>query len=265
MTKKDAMDPARLRLALVQLSSGSDPVENLAVVSEKIAEAAERGAQLVVFPEATMACYGSNLSELAEPLDGPFASGVRAAAVASEVIAVVGIFTPAPIDRVRNTLLITGPHVEASYDKIHLFDAFGARESDTVVAGDSLVTIDALGTRIGFATCYDLRFADQFIELGRRDARLVVVPASWGAGPGKDEQWNVLTRARAMDAQAYLAACDQAWTPPRGSDPLGIGLSRVTDPYGHLVAELDSRPGLLIVDIDLARVADARKRVPILD
>ena len=256
--------PRPLRIALAQLTSGPDVDENLAAVTALIAEAAERGARLVVFPEATMACFGSRLSEVAEPLDGPFACGVRAAAASAGVIAVAGIFTPAGGGRVHNTLLITGPGIEASYHKIHLYDAFGSRESETVSPGASLVSIDALGTRIGFATCYDLRFADQFTDLGRRGARLVVVPASWGDGPGKDQQWDVLTRARAMDAQAYLAACDQAWTPPQGVRPLGIGLSRVADPFGTIVGQLDERAGLLVVDIDLARVDAARRQLPIL-
>lgn len=294
----------RLRIALAQLSAGLDPAENLTVITEQIAAAGEAGAALVVFPEAAMACFAATLAEVAQPLDGPFASGVRAAAAAAGVIAVVGMFTPAsgsetadvsldrsaemvapasgtgvlgapedelgeavapaPDSRVHNTLLITGPGIETHYDKVHLYDAYGSQESATVAPGKSLVTIDVLGTRIGFATCYDLRFPDQFTELGRRGAQLVVVPASWADGPGKFEQWDVLTRARAMDSQAFLAACDQAWTPPQGAIALGIGHSRVVDPYGKLVGALNGDAGMLIVDIDLTTVDEARRQLPIL-
>ena len=132
------------------------------------------------------------------------------------------MFEPAPDRGVYNTLLATGPLVVfyVAYRKIHLFDAFGARESDLVAPGRERVVIEVGGVRVGLATCFDLRFADQFTALGRDGAELVVVPASWGAGPGKEEQWDLLTRARATDAQAWLLACDQAWAPPTGSDPL---------------------------------------------
>jgi predicted amidohydrolase len=83
-------------------------------------------------------------------------------------------------------LLATGPGIDASYRKIHLYDAFGSRESDLVAPGKELVTITVQGVTVGLATCYDLRFADQFTALGRAGAELIVVPASWGAGPGKE-------------------------------------------------------------------------------
>lgn len=88
------------------------------------------------------------------------------------------MFTPADDGRVRNTLLVTGPGVEEQYDKIHLFDAFGFAESDTVAPGDRPVTVTVDGVTVGLATCYDLRFAGLFQTLGDAGAQLVVVPAS---------------------------------------------------------------------------------------
>jgi predicted amidohydrolase len=101
--------------------------------------------------------------DIAEPLDGPWASKVRSIADELQLVIVAGMFTPGtPADsgarRVRNTLLATGPGVEASYHKIHLFDAFGFAESDTVEAGTEPVTFDAGGVTFGLATCYDIRF-----------------------------------------------------------------------------------------------------------
>jgi predicted amidohydrolase len=93
---------------------------------------------------------------------------------------------------------------------------------------------------------------------------LVVVPASWGAGPGKEEQWDLLTRARATDAQAWLLACDQAWTPPVGTDPLGVGRSVLADPLGRVTARLGSEPGLLLGEVDTDLVTSTRERVPVL-
>ena len=91
-----------------------------------------------------------------------------------------------------------------------------------------------------------------------------MVPAPWGEGPGKAEQWDVLTRARAMDAQAWLVACDQAWTPPAGTDPLGLGRSVVVEPLGGVRARLGAAVDALVTDIDPAIVAGVRQRVPIL-
>jgi predicted amidohydrolase len=150
------------------------------------------------------------------------------------------------------------------YRKIHLFDAFGSRESAVVAPGEGLVRIQVDGVSVGLATCYDVRFADQFSALGRAGSELVVLPASWGDGPGKAEQWDLLTRARAADAQAWLLACDQAWTPARGRAPLGIGRSVLADPTGTVRARLGSEVGLLIAQIDTELVRGVRERVPIL-
>lgn len=254
----------QIRVAAVQFSAADDPEENLRTVIAGLEGAAGAGARLVVFPEAAMAGFQVELSEIAEPLDGRFASGVRRAADRLGVVAVVGMFTPAPDGRVRNTLLITGPGVETAYDKIHLYDAFGSRESDTVAPGEGLVTFEAFGTRVGVATCYDVRFADQFSALGRAGAKIVCVPASWGEGPGKAEQWDLLVRARAMDAQAWMIACGMAWTTPRGAVPLGVGRSAVVDPLGVVRARLSSGPDLLVANVDLTMVDSVRERVPLL-
>lgn len=211
-----------------------------------------------------MARFGTPLREIAEPLDGPFADGVRAVAEKHGVMVVVGLFTPSQDGRVRNTLLVTGEGVETSYDKIHLYDAFGSRESDAVEPGERLVTVDALGTRLGFATCYDVRFADQFTALGRAGAEVICLPACWGDGPRKAEQWDALVTARAMDSQAWLVAAGQAWSPPAGPIPRGIGRSAVVGPLGGVAARLDAHPDVLVTTIDLGSVGDARALVPIL-
>lgn len=163
-----------------------------------------------------------------------------------------------------NTLLLTGPDGEFTYDRIHLYDAFGSRESDTVAPGSRLVTAQVAGATVGLATCYDLRFADQFTALGRAGAELVLVPASWGEGTGKAEQWDLLTRARAMDAQAYLLACGMAWRPPQGADPLGVGRSVLVDPLGRVHVRLGHEDGLLLAEVDPSTVPPIREQVPIL-
>lgn len=258
-----------LTIAAAQLSSGPDPAANLELVTDAIAAAAARGAQLVVTPEATMACFGTDLRAIAEPLDGPWATAVRAAARENDVTAVVGMFEPAADGRVYNTLLVADPsqastEAPVSYRKVHLFDAFGSRESAVVAPGDQHVQIVVRGVSVGLTTCYDVRFADQFTALGRAGAELILVPASWGDGPGKAEQWDLLTRARAADAQAWLLACDQAWTQPRGRAPLGLGRSVLADPTGTVRTRLGSEPDLLVAAIDTDLVRQVRERVPIL-
>jgi len=257
-----------VRIALAQIVSTPDPEHNLGLVEEEVRAAATAGARLVVFPEATMCCFGVRLGPVAEPLDGPWASRVRELATDAGLTVVAGMFTPAPDGRVRNTLLATGGGVEAAYDKIHLFDAFGFAESDTVAPGTEPVTIDIDGLTVGLTTCYDLRFPGLFQELGSRGATVIVAPASWGAGPGKRAQWDLLVRARALDSTAFLAACDQADPTTVGRDagraPTGIGASAVAGPLGTIVDQLDEKPGLLVVDIDPAEVESARKTVPVL-
>ena len=257
-----------MRIGLAQIVSTPEPARNLELVAEQTAVAAASGARLVVFPEATMCCFGVKLGPIAEPLDGPWAERVRAIAADAGVTVVAGMFTPAADGRVHNTLLASGNGVEASYDKIHLFDAFGFAESDTVAPGGEPVTITVDGLAVGLATCYDLRFPGLFQLLGDAGAGLVVVPASWGAGPGKWEQWDLLVRARALDSTTFVAACDQAdprtLGRPAGSAPTGIGASMVAGPLGTVVDQLGIEPGLLVVNIEPGEVDAARKVVPVL-
>ncbi|MBW0101615.1 carbon-nitrogen hydrolase family protein [Pseudonocardia sp. KRD291] len=257
-----------MRIALAQISSTPDPQDNLAELERRTREAAQAGARLVVFPEATMCCFGVKLGPVAEPLDGPWATGVREVAAQAGVTVVAGMFTPSGDGRVRNTLLVTGGGVEAHYDKIHMFDAFGFAESDTVAPGDAPVTVDVDGTTVGLTTCYDVRFPGLYQLLADRGATVIVVPASWGAGEGKREQWELLVRARALDTGSFVAACDQADPTTVGREhgkaPTGIGVSLVAGPRGEVVAGLEAEPGLLVVDVDPERAATVREQIPVL-
>ncbi len=257
-----------MRIALAQIVSTPEPARNLELLAEQTRAAAAAGARLVVFPEATMCCFGVRLGPVAQPLDGPWATRVREVAAAAGITVIAGMFTPAPGGRVHNTLLATGNGVEASYDKIHLFDAFGFAESDTVAPGTEPVTIVVDGVTVGLATCYDVRFPGLFQLLAERDATLIALPASWGAGPGKREQWDLLVRARALDSTTFVAACGQADPTTVGREagkaPTGIGASAVAGPLGAFVDQLGPEPGLLVVDIDPGEVDAARKTVPVL-
>ena len=258
-----------MRIALAQIVSGPDPQQNLRLISEQTAAAAADGAELVIFPEATMRCFGRNLVEVAEPLDGPWARAVHAIAGEHGVVVVAGMFTPTDDGRTTNTLLVAGRGIDEHYDKIHLFDAFGFTESATVAPGTEPLLVRIGDVGVGFATCYDLRFPGLFSTLAERGAQLICLPASWGAGPGKLEQWQLLLRARALDCTSFVAAAGQAdpstvGIHSEGAAPTGVGFSAVVGPDGVVVAELGAEPGLLVTDVDPEIVADVRRDLPVL-
>lgn len=258
-----------MRVALAQLVSGADPDANLDLVAEAAREAAGRRADLLLCPEATMRSFGLPLADIAEPIDGPWATRLADIAGTHGLVIAAGMFTPAGDGRVRNTLRVVGPDVDAGYDKIHLYDAFGFAESDTVAPGTELLVVEVGGVAVGFAICYDVRFPALFTALADRGARLICVPASWGVGPTKIAQWEVLVRARALDSTCFIAAVDQAdptsiGVPTRGSAPTGVGHSLVVSPAGDVVASLGAEPGLLVVDIDPTEVDTVRKSIPVL-
>ncbi len=255
-----------MRIALAQILSGTDPAANLQVVADYTRRAAAGGARLVVFPEATMCRLGVPLGVIAEPLDGRWADGVRGIAAAAGVTVLAGMFTPAPDGRVTNTLLATGGGVEAGYDKIHLYDAFGCTESATVAPGREPVVITVDGVGVGLTLCYDIRFPYLFTELADRGASVIAVSASWGAGPGKLDQWTLLARARAMDSACFVAAAGQAYPGPGPASkaPTGVGGSLVASPTGAVLDSAGADPELVICDLDLDTVAAVRDTVGVL-
>ena len=260
-----------MRIALAQILSGSDPAANLLLVREYTGRAADAGAQLVVFPEATMCRFGVPLAPIAEPIDGPWANGVRRIATDSGITVIAGMFTPAGDGRVTNTLIAAGPGTpnrpDTHYDKIHLYDAFGFTESRTVAPGREPVVVTVDGVRVGLSICYDIRFPALYTELACRGAQLIVVCASWGSGPGKLEQWTLLARARALDSTSYVAAAGQAdpGDSLTGSGaPTGVGGSLVASPSGEVVASAGDRPQLVVADIDVDTVAQARDSIAVL-
>src|SRR6201998_2077257 len=131
-----------MRIALAQIPSGTDTAANLRLVAEGVGRPADAGAALVVFPEATMCRFGVPLLPVAEPLDGPWASAGRSIAAEAGIVLVAGMFVPSPDGRVTNTVIATGPAVDAHYDKIHLYDAFGFTESRTAAPGREPVVLD---------------------------------------------------------------------------------------------------------------------------
>lgn len=259
-----------MRVVLAQVCATREPSENLVLVADSVRSAAAVGADLLVLPEATMASFDRRSAEVAEPFDGPWATEAVRLAAEHRLSLVVGLFTNAPDGRVRNTLLATGPSATLAYDKLHLYDAYGFRESDHIAPGGTPRTIRVAGTTVGLATCYDVRFPDLFTHYARSGADVISVSASWGPGPRKLDQWRALVVARALDSTSYVVACGQAsfesvGRPSAGAAPTGVGHSMVVGPQGEIVAEAGDAPELLVVDLDLAAVAEARRALPVLE
>jgi deaminated glutathione amidase len=259
-----------MRIALAQIQSGTEPTANLGLVEDYTRRAANAGASLVLFPEATMCRFGVPLAPIAEPLDGAWASAVRAIAERAGVVVVAGMFTPADDGRVTNTLIATGPGVDAHYDKIYLYDAFGFAESKTVAPGHEPVVInvadDSGPIAVGLTLCYDVRFPELYVELAQRGAQLITVHASWGAGPGKLEQWTLLARARAIDTTGIVAAVGQAYPGDEiaATGPTGVGGSLVASAVGEVMTSAGADPQLLVTDVDLDAAQKARETIAVL-
>ena len=183
-----------MKVAAVQITTSEDIDANYQLAVEKIREAADNGAKLIVLPEATMQAFATGrLDTNAQELDDDFASGLLDLAQELDVYVVAGMFRPADtveredktIHRVYNTALVVGPDLLGGYDKIHTYDAFDYSESDTVKAGENIVTFKAGDLVVGVAVCYDIRFPDQFKELARNGAQVIVRPHQLGRWSGQ--------------------------------------------------------------------------------
>ncbi|MEE1651853.1 nitrilase-related carbon-nitrogen hydrolase [Brachybacterium sp. J144] len=254
------------RIALAQIIVHEDPERTLTGVRSAVGRAAEAGADLVLLPEATLTPFGTDLRAAALARHEEFEDEIRRLAAAHRLVVVAGSFTPTADGRVHNTLIARGDGVDVDYRKIHLYDAFGARESETVAPGDQLVTLELRGTLLGFATCYDVRFPEQFTALARRGAQAILLPLAWAEGLGKVEQLRLLLRARALDSTSLLLAADQAPDPAyTGRAARGVGHSAVISPLGEVRQELGREEGMLVTDLDLTEVAAARAALPVLE
>lgn len=259
------VDDRVVRVAVAQFAPGEDRVHNRDVVAGLIAVAASRGARLVILPEYSSYFtdpLGPSFARNAEPLDGDFTGALAAAAAEHGVFAVAGLVERTDVaHKFCNTLVAVDPagDVVATYRKQHLYDAFGARESDWVVPGDldepQTFTVD--GIVVGLQTCYDLRFPEVTRLLADAGAELVAVPAEWVRGPLKEHHWTTLLAARAIENTLYVAAADH---PPA----IGVGASAVIDPMGVTLAGLGETTGVAVAEVSGARIREVRDRNPAL-
>jgi deaminated glutathione amidase len=253
-------------VALCQIPVSSTPRVNLDRVRTAVEQAASIGATLAVFPEGTQVRFSADLRAAAEPLDGPFCRGLSDIAGSAGVAIAAGVFETAEDGRVYNTTVgfDTDGRLAAAYRKIHLFDALGHRESDSVAPGHDVVIAELAGLRVGFLTCYDIRFPELARALAAGGAQLLVVPAAWAAGTFKEEHWVTLVRARAIENTIWIAAAGQVPDPaePATRAPTGIGRSMLVDPMGAVRLDLGPAPAVAAGEVQTEYTDSVRGVLP---
>ncbi len=258
-------------VAAVQMISGPDVAPNLATAGRLIAEAAARGAQLVVLPEyfpLIGATDAERLGARETEGDGPIQQFLAQTA-RQHGIWLVGGSIPLAADaamKLRNSALVfdAGGRQVARYDKIHLF---GFRQGEEhydeaafIEPGGQPVAFDTPWGRVGLGICYDLRFPELFRALGNID--LLVLPAAFTETTGR-AHWELLLRARAVENQCYVVASAQGGRHPNAR--LTHGNSMIVDPWGEVLARLDKGDGVTVAELSGQRLAEIRSRLPALE
>ena len=274
-------EPERpLKAVLIQMNSGPDKAANLAAAEALIARAVEaERPDFVALPECFDFLGGRREDKLAaaEPIgEGPASLLMSRLARAHGIVLHAGSMLErvqglgGPADRIRNTTVAfdrDGREV-ARYRKIHMFDietpdGMSYRESASFEPGRHVVTYDCAGVTVGCAICYDLRFPRLFEALVDHGAEVIVLPSAFTLQTGKDH-WEVLCRARAIEAQAYLLAPAQCGTHRAGGETrTTFGQSLVVDPWGHVIARASDEPGFVAARLEPDRVAAVRRRMPV--
>jgi predicted amidohydrolase len=258
------MNAQSTAIAVAQFAPAADAVANISTIAQLVTAAVERGAQLVVFPEYSsyfIDPFDDSLAAHAEQLDGPFVHALTRLAAENGVHIVAGLLEGADDGRrVRNTVVaVDATGIVATYRKLHLYDAFGQRESDWVEAGRLAPpeTFELGGLRFGLMTCYDLRFPEVGRVLADAGAEVFLVPAEWVRGPLKEHHWRTMIHARAIENTVYVAAADH---PP----PLGVGNSMIVDPQGVEIAAIGTATDVAVAHLDRDTVGRVRRVNPAL-
>jgi deaminated glutathione amidase len=266
----NATNPAPLRVAAVQMTSGAKVEENLRAADAWVGQAAAAGASLVLLPEnfGLMGLHARDkLAAQERDGDGPQQAFLARMARKHRQYVIGGSVPLASDDpaRTKQSLLVYGPDGArlARYDKVHLFRfTHGDEDYDeakTIVAGSEPASFAAPCGRVGLSICYDVRFPELYRALG--DMALLVVPAAFTARTG-EAHWETLLRARAIENQCYVLAAAQAGVHPGGRRTWGH--SMLIDPWGQVVASRPEGEGVVVGDVDPVRIADVRAKLPAL-
>lgn len=261
-----------MRAALLQMTSGIDPRDNAATLTDAIAHARGEGAVMLFTPEMSN-ILDRDRARAAQSIvteeDDPVLADVRNAAAKAGLWVHLGSLAVRGDDgryANRGFVIDASGAIRARYDKLHLFDVDlptgeSWRESASYAPGERAVVVDTPLGRLGLAICYDLRFPDLFRALSDAGATIFAIPAAFTVPTGA-AHWHVLMRAQAIEAGAYVIAAAQAGTHSDGRATYGHSLG--VDPWGEVLCDLGPEPALGFVEIDPARVADVRARIPVL-
>jgi predicted amidohydrolase len=261
-----------VRIALCQAQSGIDPAANAERLTQAVREAAAGGAAMIFTPEMSGMLDRDRARALGKARreeEDQVLAAVREATAGAGIWAHLGsLALKGESDKLVNRgFVIDGRgEIRARYDKIHLFDVDlptgeSWRESAMYEGGGRAVVVPdtPVGT-LGLTICYDLRFPELFQRLSEAGAEVIAVPAAFTVPTGK-AHWQVLMRARAIEAELFIVAAAQAGHHEDGRDTYGHSL--IADPWGELVLEMGGDPGLAFAEIDLARIAEVRSRIPV--
>ena len=255
-----------MKAAIVQFKASTNKETNLKKIISYIEKAAAKKAKLCAFPEFMMFYTSSSqtsqqLASLAEPIDGDFVNTIAKAAKQNR-IQIVGSFyeKSRKKDRVFDTSFVidSSGKVISTYRKIHLYDALGFKESDKMTPGSKITKpVNTTLGKVGMMICYDLRFPEMSRSLAAAGSEILIAPSAWVKGNQKEEHWITINKARAIENGCYVIAPDQVGN-------IYCGRSLVVDPYGKILLDMKKKQGIGYVDIDLNKVKQTRKILPLL-
>ncbi len=256
-------------ISIVQMRSSEDKMENLELSVDFIREAAKKKSNLICFPEFQMAYSpesqsANQLSEIAESVnDGNFITTLRKAAKVNKISIISTIYEKSNNgydNRVYDTVVLIDSKGEISsvYRKLHLYDALGFKESDKMMAGNMIEKpVKTSVGNIGLMICYDIRFPEMSRILTVKGANVLVSPSAWVHGVMKEEHWQTLLKARAIENGLYIIAPDQVGN-------IFSGRSMAVDPFGVVLLDMGNREGMEVVELDKSRVQKVRELLPLL-
>lgn len=265
----------KVKASVLQMTSGPDVMKNLTMAAELIKQAADQASKLVVLPEMfpIMGAEPQKKVQIAEAVNkGPIQEFLKSQAKSNKIWIVGGTIPIQTADssRVRSACFVYDGqgNTQARYDKLHLFDVCVTKdveeykESATIEPGESVTVIDTPIGRMGLCVCYDLRFPLLFQEFIRQGVEIIAVPTAFTVKTGQ-AHWEILTRTRCIDIQAYgLFSCQVG---RHGPGKTTYGHSMIIDPWGEILGDLSSEPGIVTRDIDLEFLQQVRRDLPVLE
>ena len=265
-----------MKVSLIQMNSQDDKAANLEQAERLVTAAVEEDhSDLVILPELFTYLSGDVEGERAAAErfpDGEAYNLMRGLAARFKVILHAGSMLEHDDGKYYNTTVVFDRDgaALARYRKIHLFDIVtpggeSYRESDAIERGGDVVSYDAGGARVGCTICYDIRFAELYRALADVGAAVITIPSAFTMETGKDH-WEVLCRARAIETQTYVLAPNQVGKHPEGNDMRAcFGHSMVVDPWGHVLARAQDKPGFITARLDFPYLASLRRSLPVHD